>query len=209
VPIFEEKPLVCSPSSRVGAFGLVAIGASAGGLRALSTLLCALPADFEAPIAVVQHLDRRYRSLMAQILGRRTKLIVKEVTSGMLASPGHVHIAPPDHHLLINEDGSFSLSQTDPVHFVRPSIDLLFESLSRSFQDRALAVILTGSGTDGSAGVQAIKRRGGLVIVQDEASAEFSGMPAAAMRAVCADFVLPLEEIAPAIRRLVSQRATR
>ncbi len=209
MPIFEEKPLVYPPRSDAGAIGLVAIGASAGGLHALTTILCALPADFQAPIAVVQHLDPRYRSLMAQILGRRTKLLVQEVTPGMQASPGRVHVAPPDYHLLINKDGTFSLSQTDLVHFVRPSIDLLFESLAESFQDRALAVILTGSGMDGSAGVQAIKRRGGTVIVQDEESAEFRGMPAAARRAAHVDFVLPLEDIAPALRRLVGQRAAR
>jgi two-component system, chemotaxis family, protein-glutamate methylesterase/glutaminase len=211
VPISaEQKSLVeQQPTPVAGAHGLVAIGASAGGLRALTAVLCALPGDFPAPIAIVQHLDPRYRSLVAQILGRQTPLAVREVVDGMQAQPGTVYVAPPDHHLLIAADGIFSLSQTEVVHFVRPSIDLLFESLATSFRERAVAVILTGSGSDGAAGVLAIKRMGGTVIVQNEESAEFSGMPAAALRAVSVDLVLPLEEIAPALRRVVGERTSR
>jgi two-component system chemotaxis response regulator CheB len=168
-----------------------------------------LPADFPAPIAVVQHLDPRYRSLMAQILGRKTHLLVREAATGQRAEPGVVYVAPPDHHLLIEPDGAFVLTRSELVHFVRPSIDLLFESLAGAFRERAVAVILTGSGSDGAAGVSAIKRMGGTVIVQDEKSAEFSGMPMAAQQAAPVDLVLALEEIAPALRRVVGPRASR
>ncbi len=209
MPISEQKSLVATPSEPVGAGEFVAIGASAGGLHALTTVLCALPGDFPAPIAVVQHLDPRYRSLMAQILGRKTHLLVRDAAAGLHAKPGGVYVAPPDHHLLIEADGTFALTQSDLVHFVRPSIDMLFESLARSFRERAVAVILTGSGNDGAAGVSAIKHMGGTVIVQDERSAEFSGMPTAALRAAAVDLVLPLEEIAPALRRVTGPRAPR
>ena len=209
MPISEQKPLVATPVEPVGTRGFVAIGASAGGLHALTTVLCALPGDFPAPIAVVQHLDPRYRSLMAQILGRKTHLLVREAAMGVRAEPGLVYVAPPDHHLLIEPDGTFTLTRSELVHFVRPSIDLLFESLAGAFRERAVGVILTGSGSDGAAGVSAIKRMGGTVIVQDEKSAEFSGMPTAAQRAATVDLVLPLEEIAPALRRVVGPRAPR
>jgi two-component system chemotaxis response regulator CheB len=209
VPISEQKTLVQSSATDADGAAFVAIGASAGGLRALTTVLRALPQDFPAPIAVVQHLDPRYRSLMAQILGRQTCLPVREATEGVEALPGCVYTAPPDHHLLVCADGTLTLTQSDLVHFVRPSVDLLFESVAHVFRERAVAVILTGSGTDGASGVAAIKRAGGTVIVQNEASAEFPGMPLAALRAASVDMVLPLDEIAPALRRVVGPRASR
>ena len=186
-----------------GAYDLIALAASAGGLRALSEVLAGLPREFPAAIVVVQHLDRRHRSLMADILSRRTPLHVKEAEEGDHLSPGTVYIAPPNRHLLVNPDGTLSLSQSELVHFVRPSADLLFESVVASFKDRAIAVVLTGTGSDGSMGVKAIKKMDGTVIVQDERSAEFFGMPGAAMQTGSADFVLPLEEISSALVTLV------
>jgi two-component system chemotaxis response regulator CheB len=116
---------------------------------------------------------------------------------------GTVYIAPPNNHLLINPDGIISLTQSELVHFVRPSADLLFESVAASYKDRAIAVVLTGSGSDGNLGVRAIKKMGGTVIAQDEASSEFYGMPGAAIQTGSVDFILPLEEIAPALVTLV------
>ena len=184
-------------------FDIVAIAASAGGLKALTEVLGALQADFPVPIAVVQHLDPRHRSLMAEILGRRTALAVREARHGDRLQPGTVHVAPPDQHLLLDE-GVVNLTHTELVHFVRPSADLLFESTAASYRERALAVVLSGSGSDGAMGVKAIKKMGGTVIVQDRESAEFAGMPDAALRAGAADFVLPLAEIGPALRKLVT-----
>ena len=186
-----------------GAYDIIALAASAGGLRALSEVLAGLPREFPAAIVVVQHLDRRHRSLMADILSRRTPLHVKEAEEGDHLSPGTVYIAPPNRHLLVNPDGTLSLSQSELVHFVRPSADLLFESVAASFKDRAIAVVLTGTGSDGSMGVKAIKKMDGTVIVQDERGAEFFGMPGAAMQTGSADFVLPLEEISSALVTLV------
>jgi len=184
-------------------FEIVALAASAGGLNALTHVLSALPADFPAALVVVQHLDRRHRSLMATILSKRTQLQVKEASEGDRLAPGTAIIAPSNRHLLVNGDGSLSLTQTELVHFVRPSADLLFESTAAAFGMRAIAVVLSGTGRDGAMGVKAIKERGGTVIVQDDAS-EFGGMPQAAREAVAVDFVLPLDDIAPALRTLLS-----
>jgi two-component system chemotaxis response regulator CheB len=185
-------------------FDVVALAASAGGLNALTHVLAALPADFPAAVVVVQHLDPRHRSLMADILSRRTALPVSQATEGETIHAGRAYIAPPNRHLLVNADRTLSLTQTELVHFVRPSADLLFESTAASFKDRAIAVVLSGSGRDGAMGVRAIKKMGGTVIVQDAKYAEFTGMPEAASATGAADFVLALDEIAPALQKLCS-----
>ena len=186
------------------AYEIVAVAASAGGLTALSELLAPLPADFAATLVVVQHLDPRHRSLLADILSRRTRLKVKQAEEGEQLQPATVYIAPPDRHLLITPSGTVSLTQSELVHFVRPSADLLFESVAASYKERAIAVVLTGTGSDGSMGVTAIKKTGGTVIVQDQTSSEFFGMPGAAIHTGSADFILPLQEIAAALITLVS-----
>ena len=204
-----EKRLSAESGSHIlhesanGAFDIIALAASAGGLKALSQVLTALPADFPASIVVVQHLDPRHRSLMADILSRRTALQVKQAEEGNRLSAGTAYIAPPNRHLLVNLDSTLSLSQSELVHFVRPSADLLFESVAASYKDRAVAVVLSGTGSDGSMGVRAIKKMGGTVIAQDEKTAEFFGMPGAAVQTGCVDFILPLDEIPLALVTLV------
>jgi two-component system chemotaxis response regulator CheB len=199
-----KKPRPNNQTPALPAFDVVAVASSAGGLQALSRLLSAVPADFPAAIVVVQHLDPRHRSLMADILSRRTPLKVKQAEEGDDLSPGTVHIAPPNKHLLVNPDGTLTLAQSELVHFVRPSADLLFESVAASYKDRAIAVVLTGTGSDGTMGVQAIKKMGGTVIAQDEATSEFFGMPGAAIQTGRVDFVLPLAEIPAALVTLVT-----
>jgi two-component system, chemotaxis family, protein-glutamate methylesterase/glutaminase len=191
----------------LAAFKIIALAASAGGLKALTEVLAALPAELPVSVVVVQHLDRRHRSLMAEILDRRTLINVKEAANGEHLHAGTAYIAPPDHHLLINRGGWVSLTQTELVHFVRPSADLLFESVAASFRERAIAVILSGTGTDGAMGVKAIKKMGGTVIVQKPGTSEFRGMPDAALQTGQADFVLELDEIAPALVTLVREAA--
>ncbi len=187
-------------------FGIVAFACSAGGLTALSEILSRLPPDFPVPIVIVQHLDPRHRSLMAEILSKRTGLRVKEAEEGEVLCQSTVYVARPDRHLLINLDSTISLTQTELVHFVRPSADLLFESVAASFKDRAIAVVLTGTGSDGAMGVQAIKKMQGTVIAQDDATAEFSGMPKAAIGTQSVDFILPLREIPDALVTLVMKK---
>jgi two-component system, chemotaxis family, protein-glutamate methylesterase/glutaminase len=196
-----------TPLPRTTTGGVVALVASAGGLRALSDILDGLPGDFSAPLLVVQHLDPHHPSLMAEILGRRTTLHVKQAQEGDCPSPGTVHIAPPDRHLMVNPDGTLSLSQAALVHFLRPSGDLLFDSLAASYKERAIGVVLSGTGSDGAMGATAIKKMGGTVIVQDPKTAEFDGMPSAAVRTGIVDYVLPLPEIASMLVQLVSRGA--
>ncbi len=185
-------------------FDVVAIAASAGGLNALTAVLGQLPADFAASVAVVQHLDPRHRSLLPQIIGRRTALPVDSARDGMVLEPGHVYLAPPDRHMLVNRDHTITLTSTELVNFVRPSADLLFDSVAAAYGERAIAVVLTGTGHDGSMGVTAIKKRNGTVIVQDEGSSEFFGMPSAAIATGAADFVLALDEISSALKALIA-----
>ena len=189
------------------AFDIVALAASAGGLRALGCVLAGLPAGFPAATVVLQHLDPRHRSLIANILGRRTPLEVREATEGDVLTAGVVFTAPPNRHLLVNPDATLSLSQSELVHFVRPSADLLFESVAARFRDRAIAVVLTGMGVDGAMGLRAVRKMGGTIIVQDEATSEFFGMPGAAIATGTANFILPLDEIAAALCTLVGSRS--
>src|SRR5262249_11547021 len=149
-------------------YRIVAMASSAGGLAALSRVLTGLPSDFPAPPLVVQHLDPRHRSWMAEILSRRAPLEGRQAPGGAGMRPGAVSIPPPDRHLLVNALGVLSLSDAALVHHVRPSADLLFSSLAASFGQRVIAVVLSGSGSDGSDGVRYVKGEGGTVIAQDE-----------------------------------------
>jgi two-component system chemotaxis response regulator CheB len=201
--VSSPTPLALASERAAGRYDVIAIASSAGGLAALTRVLSSIEAGLPASILVVQHLDPRHESLMADILGRRTGLAVMQAEAGVSIEPGTVYIAPPDKHLLANPDRTLSLTQSELVHFVRPSADLLFESVAAAFRDRAIAVVLTGSGLDGSMGVKAIKKMGGTVIAQDEASSEFFAMPSAAIETGDVDFVLPLEEIPGALVALV------
>lgn len=188
-------------------FRVVAVAASAGGISALSKFLSVLPRGFPVPIVVVQHLDPKHPSLLAGILARRTPLNVQQVDEGMHLEGGTVYLAPPDHHVLVNADGTLSVSQAPPVRFLRPSADVLFDSAAAAFRDGVIAVVLTGTGGDGSDGLQAVKAARGTVISQDPVEAEFPGMPSAAVATGDVDFVLPLGEIAPTLVTLVGQAA--
>lgn len=182
---------------------VVAVGASLGGLAALSALLGRLPADFGAPLLIVQHLAPSSVSYFAAILGRRTALKVKDAEAGERIAAGTVYLGPPNVHLVLGCDQRIGLSDEPRVNFLRPSVDRLFCSVAEACGERAVAVVLTGSGADGSAGVCDIHRAGGLVIVQEVASAEYPGMPSAAMKTQAVDFSLPIEKIASTLIELV------
>ncbi|MEU0266606.1 chemotaxis protein CheB [Nocardioides sp. NPDC006303] len=192
--------------ARSTAFDVIAIGSSAGGITALGLLLADLAADLPVPLLLVQHLDRRHETVIAEVLQRRSRLRVKLAEDGESAAPGIVYIAPPDRHLLVREGGVLTLTESELVHFVRPSADLLFESVAATYGDRAIACVLTGTGVDGSMGVTAVSDRGGTVIVEDPETAEFNGMPEAAAATGAAAFVLPLDQIASVLDGLVRQR---
>jgi two-component system chemotaxis response regulator CheB len=184
-------------------FELVTIASSAGGLAALTSVLSGLPGAFPAAVVLVQHLDPRHKTLLADMLGRRTELRVKMAEEGDHLRGGCVYIAPPNYHLVVNAGGTLSLSQSELIHFLRPSADILFESVAARFAARAIAVVLSGTGSDGARGVQAIKKAGGTVIAQDEDTSEFFGMPSASIATGTVDIVLPLALISSALVRLL------
>lgn len=175
---------------------LLAIGASAGGVEAVGTLLEALPADFAATVAVVLHLPANKPSLLADLFGRRCALPVREVEDKEPMRPGTVYVAPPDYHMQIEPNGLFSLSCDPPVHFSRPSIDVLFESAAMACRDAVLAIVLTGASADGAAGLRTVRAHGGKAWVQDPADAQMDTMPLAALAEAGADCVLTLDEMA-------------
>jgi two-component system chemotaxis response regulator CheB len=194
------------PTVPDGPFRLVTIASSAGGVRGLGRLLADLPANFPVPVVIVQHLDPRHDTVIADVLARHCALPVKLAEHEERAKSGTVYVAPPNRHLFIGADGVLTLADGELVHFVRPSADLLFESAAGAYGDSTICCVLTGSGSDGSMGVRAIKARGGTVIVQDPDLAEFRGMPDAALAAAAVDFVLPLDEVAHVVTRLVEGR---
>lgn len=179
-------------------FEIVAIGASAGGVKAIMTVLADMPEDFPASIVIVQHISRFHKSNMAEILQWNCKIKVKEAYDGEALTPGVVYIAPSDKHMLVSA-GKIALANTKLVHFLRPSIDVLFDSVAANFGDRAIGVILSGTGKDGSEGMKAIKGRKGVTIVQDEKTSESFGMPGAAIDTGMVDFILPIQKIGPTI----------
>ncbi len=182
---------------------LVVVGASWGGLRALGVLLGGLPADFPAPVVVAQHRgEDQSGDLLGELLARRSLLPVREADEHHDLEPGRVLLAPPGYHLLV-EHGHVELSVDEPVHFSRPSIDVLFESAAATRRADAIGVVLTGANADGAAGLAAIVAAGGTGLVQDPAEAERSEMPAAAAAAAPAARVLPLAQIPPALVGLV------
>jgi len=193
-PTKEGRVCLASTGKHPNKLDIVAIGSSAGGLRALSSVLSAFPADLPAAVLVVQHLDPRYPSHMAEILARRSPMRVVEAADGEKIEQGTVYMAPPDRHTLV-ERNLIRLTKTELVHFVRPSVDLLFESVAAACFGRVIGVILTGSGTDGALGIRAIKEKGGFTITQDPEDAESTGMPTAAIATGLVDLVLKLEAI--------------
>jgi two-component system, chemotaxis family, protein-glutamate methylesterase/glutaminase len=159
----------------------VVIGTSAGGLFALSFLLEALPANYLVPVIVVQHRSRDQRDILEEVLQSKSKIRIRQADEKEKIESGSVYIAPPDYHLLIENDRTFSLSSDEPVRFSRPSIDVLFETAALTFKSTLTGIILTGANNDGAAGVSVIKKNGGLTIAQDPNEAQFPAMPKAAI----------------------------
>jgi len=188
-----------NPTTERAPVDVVAVVGSAGAVGAMESMLGALPAGFPAAVLVVLHLMAQRSSVLAQILTRSTRLRVKQGEDGDVLEPGTVYVAPPDSHLLV-QGGVVRLDQSELVHHVRPSADMLLLSLAHEGDARRhVAVILSGTGIDGAAGAAALKQSGGIVLAQDEATAQYFGMPGAAILAGGVDRVLPLDQIAPAV----------
>ena len=142
---------------------------------------------------------------MAEILNRRTGLTVKEAEDGEKIRKGHIYVAPANKHLLVADGGVLSLTQSELVNFVRPSANLMFNSAAACYKDKLIAVVLSGSGSDGTSGLEAVRQTGGTAIAQDEKTSEHFGMPGSAIKSGFVDFVLPLDEIAAALITLTRQ----
>lgn len=182
---------------------VVAMVASLGGLEALSEVLAALPAGFPAAVLVLQHLESGRVSRLPQILARRTPLPVRAAADGDALQAGTVYVAPSGRHLSIH-GRALALTDTDPVHFSRPSADVLLDSLAAAAAP-VVAVVLTGRGRDGAAGSALVRRSGGTVLAQDRGTSVNFGMPGAAVRAGGVSEVLPLEAIAPRLVELIDE----
>jgi two-component system chemotaxis response regulator CheB len=180
----------------------VVIGASAGGVEALTEILPELPVTFRPALLIVLHLPRERPSLLVQIYEKRCALPVREAEDKEPIEPGTVYFAPPDYHMLVEKGRQIALSTDEPVHFSRPSVDVLFESAADVYGSRLVGVILTGANQDGAAGLHAIHRAGGVTVVQQPDSAKVPLMIVSALQRNPADFVLSLPEIAQLLQGL-------
>ncbi len=194
----RSGPLAAAPTG--SRFDILAIGCSTGGPEALTTVLKGFPRDLPVPVVVVQHMPPVFTKLFADRLESGTALTVHEATDGMTLAPGHVYIAPGDHHLVVKANGagvSTSLNQGPPENFCRPAVDPMFRSVATTYGSKTLACVLTGMGSDGKLGAGILKSGGAHVVAQDEATSVVWGMPGAVTTAGHADAVLPLLDIAP------------
>ena len=187
------------PMRRIDA---VVIGASAGGVEALLTLLADLPANWRLPIVVVMHLPEGRESLLAQVFAKRLRIRVGEAVDKAAIEDGTLYFAPPSYHLSIERERVFSLSCEPPVLWSRPSIDVLMASAADAYREKLAGLLLTGANHDGAKGMLHIHRAGGLTAVQDPADAEVATMPRAAIALHAPDFVLPLRELRELLVRL-------
>jgi two-component system, chemotaxis family, protein-glutamate methylesterase/glutaminase len=182
---------------------MVVVGASAGGIEALSRLASGIPEDFPAPICVVLHTSAESPGVLHGILGRAGPLPARAVRSGERPQPGHIYVAPPDSHLVL-EPNRLRLTKGPRENRFRPAIDPLFRSAAQVYGPAAVGVLLTGNLDDGTAGLWAIKQLGGVAIVQDPADAPYPSMPQSAIRHVDVDHVVPLAQIPPLLERVVA-----
>ena len=189
-------------SVKPNCYQAVVIGVSAGGLEALKVLLRLIPADFALSIVIVQHLHPLQDRFHIELLNEACCISVQEAEEKEPVMPGIVYFAPPNYHLLIEADKTFSLSIDEKVNFSRPSIDVLFETAAEAYGSGLIGVILTGANRDGALGLRRIKENGGLTIVQDPGTAQFSIMPSAAMAETKVDHVLTVTEIGRFLARV-------
>jgi two-component system, chemotaxis family, protein-glutamate methylesterase/glutaminase len=185
---------------------IIVVGASAGGVEALQGLVSGLPADLPAAVFIVLHMSPDAPSLLPHILNRAARLPVGAAVDNTPITPGHIYVAVPDHHLLI-ERGRVCLYRGPKENRARPAVDPLFRSAARAYGPRVIGVVLTGALDDGTSGLQAIKARGGLAVVQDPTEALYPGMPRSAREHVAVDYCLPLAEIPALLARLAATPA--
>ena len=185
----------------------VVIGASAGGVDALMVLLAGLPADWRLPVVTVLHLPEQHESRLAEVFRTRLALRVSEAEDKDRIAPATLYFAPPGYHLSIERDRSFSLSCEPPLHWSRPSIDVLMKSAADAYGPALAGMLLTGANDDGAEGLACIHRAGGLTAVQDPEEAQVPTMPRAALARHRPDRILPLRELRELLLQLDSAHA--
>ncbi|KYG63680.1 hypothetical protein AZI86_12685 [Bdellovibrio bacteriovorus] len=176
-------------------FKVLLLGASAGGIAAIQKILSSLSVNFFAPIIVVQHLPESFAVNPSLVFKIPKNYSIMEAGDKEFIEARHIYLAPSGYHLSIERDSSFSLAQDEPLHYCRPSLDVLFESAARSLGERCVGVLLTGANADGASGLRSIQKAGGMTMVQDPHEAESSMMPLAALELFRPDFVGTLEDI--------------
>jgi len=184
----------------------IVIGVSSGGMNAMKVMFSLLPKDFNAPIIIVQHIGAHSDNLWVRLLNEKSNLPIKEADEKEKIENGKVYIAPPNYHLLIEKDRTFSLTVDKQVNYSRPSIDVLFESAAEVYAGKLIGVILTDSNNDGTNGIKRVKECGGLTIIQDPDTAESAFMPKSAIAAIKPDYVLSLEGITELLITLDKQK---
>lgn len=183
---------------------IIGIGSSAGGLEAIRELVATLPTKMKVAYVVVQHMSPHHKSLMTELVARQTSLIVKDVKDSILPEPNVIYITPPNTDIIYDEG---KLRLVEPSHEVaspKPSVDRFLLSLADQHGEKSMAIILSGTGTDGAYGVQAIREAGGITIAQDTESAKYDGMPMSAMQTGCVDLVLRPFEIGTHLQKILS-----
>lgn len=193
-----------SKAELMNKYKAVVIGASTGGIEALGIILSYLPDDFNQAIIIVLHLSPQSKGLH-QVLSRQCHMKIKEAEEKEKIKSGVVYTAPPNYHLMVEEDETFSLSVSGHINYARPSIDVLFETAADAYREKLIGIILTGANSDGSQGLHKIKEYGGLVIVQDPFTAERDSMPIAAIAVSEIDYILTLDKIGLLLADFIKQ----
>lgn len=193
-----------SSATETGDFYVVGIGASAGGLEALEQFFANMPPASNIAFVVIQHLSPEFKSLMPEILSRKTEMEVYQIKNGMKISPGCVYLNPPKFNVKISQ-GQFLLEEQDPIHKINLAINTFFESLAEDINEESIGIILSGTGSDGTRGARAIKEAGGIVIAQDIKTAKFNGMPKSVIAANICDFILSPSSIPEKLLRYTNQ----
>lgn len=182
----------------------IVIGSSAGGLQALKTLISGLHTTFDTPVLISQHLSPSSDNYLVYFLNQFTHLTVKEADEKETISRGYVYIAPPNFHLLVEEDFTLSLNVEEKVNFARPSIDVLFETAAEAYKNQLIGIILTGANHDGANGIAQIKKNNGYTIAQNPVTSEVPTMPQTAINTGCVDQVLNLKDIPSLLNEICS-----
>jgi len=176
-------------------YDAIVIGASAGGLQALSSILSALPEKYTLPVIIVQHRAKEEKDLLENILQQKCRIKIKQADEKELITSGRVYFAPANYHLLVERNRTFSLSSDETVNYSRPSIDVLFETAAEVYEKRLVAIVLTGSNNDGANGVKVVRSQGGLTIVQNPGEAQYPAMPVASIGTGAVNHIFMLKEI--------------